>query len=132
SDSDFLDKPLDLARSGSISNTPKSGAKAWLGRALTFLPSLAATQLKPWLAGRSFCAVQLTGVDTTLRGQVNSKLTELLQAIIATFGAAAVATNQNPNKSIEVRCWEISHSGTAVASVPKASISHDHPVLCST
>ncbi|KAH9715606.1 protein RAE1 [Citrus sinensis] len=80
---------------------------------------------------------------------------------MATFGAAAVATNQNPNKSIEVsqppsdsvsslcfspkanilvatswdnqvRCWEISRSGTGVASVPKASISHDHPVLCST
>ncbi|KAK9229611.1 hypothetical protein WN944_022574 [Citrus x changshan-huyou] len=80
---------------------------------------------------------------------------------MATFGAAAVATNQNPNNSIEVsqppndsvsslcfspkanilvatswdnqvRCWEISRSGTGVASVPKASISHDHPVLCST
>ncbi|KAH9667316.1 protein RAE1 [Citrus sinensis] len=80
---------------------------------------------------------------------------------MATFGAAAVATNQNPNKSIEVsqppsdsvsslcfspkanilvatswdnqvRCWEISRGGTGVASVPKASISHDHPVLCST
>ncbi|KAH9667363.1 protein RAE1 [Citrus sinensis] len=32
----------------------------------------------------------------------------------------------------QVRCWEISRSGTGVASVPKASISHDHPVLCST
>ncbi|KAH9715617.1 protein RAE1 [Citrus sinensis] len=79
---------------------------------------------------------------------------------MATFGAAAVATNQNPNNSIEVsqppndsvsslcfspkanilvatswdnqvRCWEISHSGTAVASVPKASISHDHPDVTS-
>ncbi|KAK9229603.1 hypothetical protein WN944_022566 [Citrus x changshan-huyou] len=74
---------------------------------------------------------------------------------MATFGAAAVATNQNPNNSIEVsqppndsvsslcfspkanilvatswdnqvRCWEISHSGTAVATA-HASISHDHP-----
>ncbi|KAJ4718584.1 Protein RAE1 [Melia azedarach] len=79
---------------------------------------------------------------------------------MATFGTA-VATNQNPNKSVEVaqppsdsvsslcfspkanflvatswdnqvRCWEISRSGAAVASVPKASISHDQPVLCST
>ncbi|KDO36550.1 hypothetical protein CISIN_1g039044mg, partial [Citrus sinensis] len=32
----------------------------------------------------------------------------------------------------QVRCWEISRGGTGVASVPKASISHDHPVLCST
>ncbi|KAH7564664.1 hypothetical protein JRO89_XS09G0003500 [Xanthoceras sorbifolium] len=31
----------------------------------------------------------------------------------------------------QVRCWEISRSGTAVASMPKASISHDQPVLCS-
>ncbi|ESQ27107.1 hypothetical protein EUTSA_v10018796mg [Eutrema salsugineum] len=78
---------------------------------------------------------------------------------MATFGAAAT-TNTNPNKSYEVtpspadsvsslsfspradilvatswdnqvRCWEISRSGTSLASAPKASISHDQPVLCS-
>ncbi|CAH8330242.1 unnamed protein product [Eruca vesicaria subsp. sativa] len=78
---------------------------------------------------------------------------------MATFGAAANA-NTNPNKSYEVtpspadsisslsfspradilvatswdnqvRCWEISRSGTSLASAPKASISHDQPVLCS-
>ncbi|XP_059636369.1 protein RAE1 [Cornus florida] len=76
---------------------------------------------------------------------------------MAAFGAA----NQNPNKSFEViqppsdsvsslsfspkanhlvatswdnqvRCWEIMRSGTTVSSVPKASMSHDQPVLCST
>ncbi|CAH8392654.1 unnamed protein product [Eruca vesicaria subsp. sativa] len=31
----------------------------------------------------------------------------------------------------QVRCWEISRSGTSLASAPKASISHDQPVLCS-
>ncbi|XP_044479579.1 protein RAE1-like [Mangifera indica] len=80
---------------------------------------------------------------------------------MATFGTAATATSQNPNKSFEVaqppsdsvsslsfspkanflvatswdnqvRCWEISRNGANVASVPKASISHDQPVLCST
>ncbi|WRX26440.1 WD40 repeat - like 10 [Theobroma cacao] len=78
---------------------------------------------------------------------------------MSTFGAAAA--NHNPNKSFEVlqppsdsvsslsfspkanilvatswdnqvRCWEISRNGTAVASTPKASITHDQPVLCST
>ncbi|XP_038683535.1 protein RAE1-like [Tripterygium wilfordii] len=32
----------------------------------------------------------------------------------------------------QVRCWEIVHSGLNVGSVPKASVSHDQPVLCST
>ncbi|XP_034200563.1 protein RAE1-like isoform X2 [Prunus dulcis] len=32
----------------------------------------------------------------------------------------------------QVRCWEIHQSGTNLASQPKAAISHDHPVLCST
>ncbi|KAK9096818.1 hypothetical protein Sjap_022315 [Stephania japonica] len=70
------------------------------------------------------------------------------------------AANANPNKSVEVvqpptdsvsslcfspkanflvatswdnqvRCWEIVRSGTTIGSVPKASISHDQPVLCS-
>lgn len=79
---------------------------------------------------------------------------------MATFGAAATA-NTNPNKSFEVtpapgdsisslsfsskanfliatswdnqvRCWEISKNGTALASAPKTSMSHDQPVLCST
>ncbi|KAB1226934.1 hypothetical protein CJ030_MR1G022236 [Morella rubra] len=79
---------------------------------------------------------------------------------MATFGTAA-APNPNPNKSFEVaqppsdsvsslsfspkanylvatswdnqvRCWEIMHSGAAVGSTPKASISLDQPVLCST
>lgn len=78
---------------------------------------------------------------------------------MATFGAPATA-NSNPNKSYEVtpspadsisslsfspradilvatswdnqvRCWEISRSGASLASAPKASISHDQPVLCS-
>ncbi|MBA0774676.1 hypothetical protein Gotri_009872 [Gossypium trilobum] len=78
---------------------------------------------------------------------------------MSTFGAAPA--NHNPNKSFEVaqppsdsvsslsfspkanfliatswdnqvRCWEISRNGTAVASTPKASITHDQPVLCST
>ncbi|XP_048439219.1 protein RAE1-like isoform X2 [Pyrus x bretschneideri] len=73
---------------------------------------------------------------------------------------AASNQNQNPNKSFEVthlpndsisslsfspksnilvatswdnqvRCWEIHQSGQNLASVPKASISHDQPVLCS-
>ncbi|KAH9610962.1 hypothetical protein KSS87_002502 [Heliosperma pusillum] len=39
--------------------------------------------------------------------------------------------NPNPNKSYEVRCWEIMLSGTNVNAVPKASITHDQPVLCS-
>ncbi|KAF3523346.1 hypothetical protein F2Q69_00049897 [Brassica cretica] len=76
---------------------------------------------------------------------------------MVTFGATA---NSNPNKSFEVtpspsdsisslsfspradvlvatswdnqvRCWEISRSGTSLSSAPKASISHDQPVLCS-
>ncbi|KAM7478945.1 hypothetical protein LguiA_027158 [Lonicera macranthoides] len=75
---------------------------------------------------------------------------------MSTFGSV----NTNPNKSTEVtqspsdcvssltfspkanflvatswdnqvRCWEVM-SGTSVGSAPKASISHDHPVLCST
>ncbi|XP_021813386.1 protein RAE1-like isoform X2 [Prunus avium] len=32
----------------------------------------------------------------------------------------------------QVRCWEIHQSGTNIVSQPKAAISHDHPVLCST
>ncbi|MCH89629.1 protein RAE1-like, partial [Trifolium medium] len=32
----------------------------------------------------------------------------------------------------QVRCWEISKNGNAITSTPKASISHDQPVLCST
>ncbi|XLU94840.1 hypothetical protein S245_009192, partial [Arachis hypogaea] len=31
-----------------------------------------------------------------------------------------------------VRCWEIARNGTVINSTPKASISHDQPVLCST
>ncbi|KAF9688902.1 hypothetical protein SADUNF_Sadunf01G0036100 [Salix dunnii] len=79
---------------------------------------------------------------------------------MSAFGAGGTA-NTNPNKSIEVlqppsdsvsslsfspkanflvatswdnqvRCWEITRNGTAVGSVPKASISHDQPVLCSS
>ncbi|XP_048325158.2 protein RAE1 isoform X2 [Ziziphus jujuba] len=78
---------------------------------------------------------------------------------MSTFGTATPG-NPNPNNSIEVaqppsdsvsslsfspkanylvatswdnqvRCWEIMRSGNAVGSTPKASISHDHPVLCS-
>ncbi|KAI5399623.1 Poly(A)+ RNA export protein rae1 [Lathyrus oleraceus] len=74
---------------------------------------------------------------------------------MSSFGGA----NTNPNKSFEVtqppsdsvssisfsskanflvatswdnqvRCWEISKNGTALNSTPKASISHDQPVLC--
>ncbi|GER50842.1 transducin/WD40 repeat-like superfamily protein, partial [Striga asiatica] len=77
---------------------------------------------------------------------------------MATFGAAS--TNVNPNRSSEVaqppsdsvsslcfspkanflvatswdnqvRCWEVMKSGSTINTVPKASISHDHPVLCS-
>ncbi|RYQ87180.1 hypothetical protein Ahy_B09g094649 [Arachis hypogaea] len=76
---------------------------------------------------------------------------------MSTFGSA----NTNPNKSYEVtqppgdsisslcfspkanflvatswdnqvRCWEIARNGTVINSTPKASISHDQPVLCST
>ncbi|XP_047334673.1 protein RAE1-like [Impatiens glandulifera] len=79
---------------------------------------------------------------------------------MSTFGAAPAA-NTNPNKSTEVaqppgdsvsslcfspkanflvasswdnqvRCWEITKTGNTLGSVPKASISHDQPVLCST
>ncbi|KAK4424340.1 protein RAE1 [Sesamum alatum] len=32
----------------------------------------------------------------------------------------------------QVRCWEVTRSGTTIGTVPKASISHDQPVLCST
>ncbi|KAJ9561358.1 hypothetical protein OSB04_006518 [Centaurea solstitialis] len=78
---------------------------------------------------------------------------------MSTFGIGSAA-NTNPNKSTEVvspptdavsslsfspkanylvatswdnqvRCWEITKSGTSVGSVGKASISHDQPVLCS-
>ncbi|GAV72382.1 WD40 domain-containing protein, partial [Cephalotus follicularis] len=78
---------------------------------------------------------------------------------MATFGATA--PTHNPNKSVEVaqppsdsvsslcfspkanllvatswdnqvRCWEIMRSGATVGSTPKASISHEQPVLCST
>ncbi|KAF1870142.1 hypothetical protein Lal_00017723 [Lupinus albus] len=76
---------------------------------------------------------------------------------MSSFGAAA---NTNPNKSYEVnqppgdsisslcfspkanfliatswdnqvRCWEIQKNGNVLNSTPKASISHDQPVLCS-
>ncbi|XP_055826991.1 protein RAE1-like isoform X1 [Solanum dulcamara] len=75
------------------------------------------------------------------------------------FGTPAAA-NTNPNKSTEVqqppadsvsslcfspkanllvatswdnqvRCWEVMGGGTNIGTVPKASISHEHPVLCS-
>ncbi|KAI3810312.1 hypothetical protein L1987_19924 [Smallanthus sonchifolius] len=78
---------------------------------------------------------------------------------MSAFGLASAA-NTNPNKSTEVvsppsdsvsslsfspkanylvatswdnqvRCWEITKSGTTVGSVGKASIAHDQPVLCS-
>ncbi|CAN1190765.1 Protein RAE1 [Linum perenne] len=78
---------------------------------------------------------------------------------MATFGAAS-AGNTNPNKSFEViqpptdsvsslcfspkanylvatswdnqvRCWEITRNASTATSAPKASMSHDHPVLCS-
>ncbi|XLR15321.1 hypothetical protein S83_043259, partial [Arachis hypogaea] len=32
----------------------------------------------------------------------------------------------------QVRCWEVSRNGTVINSTPKASTSHDQPVLCST
>ncbi|KAF8405954.1 hypothetical protein HHK36_008032 [Tetracentron sinense] len=32
----------------------------------------------------------------------------------------------------QVRCWEIARTGATIGSMPKASISHDQPVLCST
>ncbi|XVF67175.1 hypothetical protein PTKIN_Ptkin10aG0099400 [Pterospermum kingtungense] len=32
----------------------------------------------------------------------------------------------------QVRCWEIMRNGVNVASIPKASIMHEQPVLCST
>ncbi|KAL7199870.1 hypothetical protein ACSBR2_022055 [Camellia fascicularis] len=50
---------------------------------------------------------------------------------MATFNTASTP-NPNPNKSVEVRCWEIMRNGATVGSVPKASMSHDLPVLCST
>ncbi|CAI0473909.1 unnamed protein product [Linum tenue] len=78
---------------------------------------------------------------------------------MATFGAASAAST-NPNKSFEViqpptdsvsslsfspkanylvatswdnqvRCWEISRNASTASSAPKASMSHDQPVLCS-
>ncbi|GJU63558.1 protein RAE1 [Tanacetum coccineum] len=78
---------------------------------------------------------------------------------MSAFGIGS-STNTNPNKSTEVvspptdgisslsfspkanylvatswdnqvRCWEITKSGTSVGSVGKASIAHDQPVLCS-
>ncbi|KAJ9687144.1 hypothetical protein PVL29_015840 [Vitis rotundifolia] len=79
---------------------------------------------------------------------------------MSNFSSITTASNPNPNKSIEVaqppsdsvsslsfspkanflvatswdnqvRCWEIMRNGPTVGSVPKASISHDQPVLCS-
>ncbi|KAJ7962782.1 protein RAE1 [Quillaja saponaria] len=76
-------------------------------------------------------------------------------------GNSNKSTDQNPNKSFEVtqpptdsvsslsfspkanflvatswdnqvRCWEIVRNGINLGSTPKASISHDQPVLCST
>ncbi|KAK4491221.1 hypothetical protein RD792_001954 [Penstemon davidsonii] len=32
----------------------------------------------------------------------------------------------------QVRCWEVKKNRSTVSTVPKASISHEHPVLCST
>jgi len=29
---------------------------------------------------------------------------------------------------LQVRCWEVARNGVNVATVPKASITHDHPV----
>ncbi|XP_022725624.1 protein RAE1-like isoform X4 [Durio zibethinus] len=80
---------------------------------------------------------------------------------MASFLTATTLGNPNPNKSFEVleppndsvsslsfspkanflvatswdnqvRCWEIIRNGVNVASMPKASIMHDQPVLCST
>uniref|UniRef100_A0A7N0R8F9 Uncharacterized protein n=1 Tax=Kalanchoe fedtschenkoi TaxID=63787 RepID=A0A7N0R8F9_KALFE len=80
---------------------------------------------------------------------------------MTTFGVSASTGNHNPNKSVEVtqppsdsvsslcfspkanllvatswdnqvRCWEVVQSGSNVGTVPKVSISHDQPVLCST
>eukprot|EP00850_Spirogloea_muscicola_P016503 SM000134S26946 [mRNA] locus=s134:206021:209437:+ [translate_table: standard] len=47
---------------------------------------------------------------------------------MAAFGTLTTTASHNPNKSFEVRCWEIQATG---GSVPKAVISHDQPVLCS-
>ncbi|KAK6253224.1 hypothetical protein QUC31_014944 [Theobroma cacao] len=80
---------------------------------------------------------------------------------MSNFLTATTLGNPNPNKSFEVseppndsvsslsfspkanflvatswdnqvRCWEIMRNGVNVASMPKASIMHDQPVLCST
>ncbi|XP_039157874.1 protein RAE1 [Eucalyptus grandis] len=80
---------------------------------------------------------------------------------MSTFLTGTALSNPNPNKSYEVvqppndsvsslsfnpkanflvatswdnqvRCWEIVRSGTSLGTTPKASISHDQPVLCST
>lgn len=32
-------------------------------------------------------------------------------------------------EKLQVRCWEITKSGTSVGSVGKASIAHDQPVM---
>ncbi|KAL1534316.1 Poly(A)+ RNA export protein rae1 [Salvia divinorum] len=77
---------------------------------------------------------------------------------MSAFGAST--TNANPNRSAEVasppsdsvsslcfsskanhlvatswdnqvRCWEVMKQGTTITTVPKASISHEQPVLCS-
>ncbi|KAK9166512.1 hypothetical protein Scep_001703 [Stephania cephalantha] len=79
---------------------------------------------------------------------------------LGTVSGLGGAANANPNKSVEVvqpptdsvsslcfspkanflvatswdnqvRCWEIVRSGATTGSVPKASILHDQPVLCS-
>lgn len=80
---------------------------------------------------------------------------------MSAFGSTAVSnSSHNPNKSVEVvnppgdsvsslcfspkanflvatswdnqvRCWEVTRNGMTTGSVPKASISHDQPVLCS-
>ncbi|KAJ8452849.1 hypothetical protein Cgig2_014612 [Carnegiea gigantea] len=80
---------------------------------------------------------------------------------MSAFGSPAASNSgHNPNKSVEVvsppgdsvsslcfspkanflvatswdnqvRCWEIARNGLTAGSVPKASISHDQPVLCS-
>ncbi|KAL3515562.1 hypothetical protein ACH5RR_022464 [Cinchona calisaya] len=51
-------------------------------------------------------------------------------ASMSTFGTAATS-NYNPNRSAEVRCWEVTRSGTNISTVPKAAMLHDQPVLCS-
>ncbi|XP_041017620.1 protein RAE1 isoform X1 [Juglans microcarpa x Juglans regia] len=101
------------------------------------------------------------GLSLSLSLSLSNLLVVVVSEVPMSAFGTPTAPNPNPNKSFEVaqppsdsvsslsfspkanylvatswdnqvRCWEIMHSGAVVGSTPKASISHDQPVLCST